>query len=39
LESYAKDEVVTKYIDEGLKVKKIVIVFWGWEMVYCQEVK
>jgi len=37
LDEYVKDEIVTKYINEGLKVKKIVIVFWGWEMVYCGE--
>jgi len=37
LDRYAKDEVVKKYISDGLKVKKITIIFWGWEMVYCDE--
>ena len=34
---YEKDEIVTNYIDQGLKVVKVVIVFWGWEMVWCDE--
>ncbi|SHO80597.1 Conserved protein [hydrothermal vent metagenome] len=34
---YEKDEIVVNYIDDGLKIKKVVIVFWGWEMVWCKE--
>ena len=33
---YEKDEIVTNYIKDGLKIQKVVIVFWGWEMVYCE---
>ena len=32
---YEKDEIVTAYVKQGLKVVKVVIVFWGWEMVGC----
>ena len=35
---YEKDEIITSYINEGLKVQKVVIIFWGWEMVWCREV-
>ncbi len=31
---YEKDEIVTHYRDRGLKVVKVVMVFWGWEMVW-----
>jgi len=24
------------YLKDGLKLQKVVIVFWGWEMVYCE---
>ena len=33
---YEKDEIVTTYLKDGLKLQKVVIVFWGWEMVYCK---
>ena len=33
---YEQDELVTNYLKEGLLMQKIVIVFWGWEMVYCE---
>jgi len=32
---YEKDEIVTAYVKQGLKVVKVVIVFWGWEMAGC----
>ncbi|KIM10017.1 MAG: hypothetical protein KU38_08245 [Sulfurovum sp. FS08-3] len=35
---YEQDEIVTAYVKQGLKVVKVVIVFWGWEMVGCVEV-
>ncbi len=35
---YERDEIVTTYIDDGLKVEKIVIIFWGWEMVWCEKI-
>jgi len=34
---YEKDEIVINYLKDGLKLQKVVIVFWGWEMVYCNE--
>jgi len=34
---YEKDELVTYYRDQGLKVQKTVMVFYGWEMVWCDE--
>jgi len=33
---YEKDEIVTTYLKDGLKLQKVIIVFWGWEMVYCE---
>ncbi|NEW61379.1 AAA family ATPase [Sulfurovum sp. bin170] len=36
LNDYEKDELVQNYIDKGLKLQKVVLVFWGWEMVYLQ---
>ena len=36
LVDYEKDEIVTTYLKDGLKIQKVVIVFWGWEMVYCE---
>jgi len=33
---YEQDEIVTSYLKDGLKLQKVVIVFWGWEMVYCE---
>jgi len=35
LMEYEQDEIVTTYLQQGLKLQKVVIVFWGWEMVYC----
>ena len=37
LDDYEKDELVTEFISKGLKLQKVVIVFCGWEMVYCQK--
>ena len=37
LEDYQKDELVTGFTNKGLKLQKVVIVFWGWEMVYCEK--
>jgi len=36
LDRYTKDEIVINYINDGLKVQRVVIVFWGWEMVWCE---
>jgi hypothetical protein len=35
---YEKDKIITSYINRGLKVQKVVIIFLGWEMVLCREV-
>ena len=37
LDKYTEDALVQDYLKEGLKLKKVIIVFWGWEMVYCEE--
>jgi len=36
LQRYENDELVTKYTDDKLTLKKIVLVFYGWELVYCE---
>jgi hypothetical protein len=36
LDKYEQDELVQNYIKDGLKLQRVVIVFWGWEMVYCK---
>jgi hypothetical protein len=35
LDEYAEDELVQNYLKNGLKLQKVVIVFCGWEMLYC----
>ncbi len=37
LEGYKHDELVEGYLKEGIKLQMLVIVFWGWEMVYCEK--
>ena len=37
LDDYEQDELVTEFINKGLKLQKVVMVFWGWEMVYCEK--
>jgi len=37
LDEYKIDELVQNYLKEGLKLQMVVIVFWGWEMVYCEK--
>ncbi len=36
LNSYQQDELVQNYLKDELKLQKVIIVFWGWEMIYCQ---
>jgi hypothetical protein len=36
LDVYKRDEIVREYLKNGLKLQMVVIVFWGWEMVYCE---
>ena len=35
---YEKDEIVNTYLEKGLKLQKVIIIFWGWEMVYCESI-
>jgi len=37
LNTYEKDELVQNYLENGLKLQKVIIVFCGWEMVYCEK--
>ena len=37
LDDYEQYELVTTFTNQGLKLQKVVIVFCGWEMVYCQK--
>ena len=39
LDDYKNDKLVTNYLKDGLKLQMVVMVFWGWEMVYCKEYK
>ncbi len=38
LERYENDSLVTQHSDKGIELKKVVLVFHGWELVYCEEV-
>ncbi len=38
LKRYENDTLVTKHTKEGLEVKKVVLIFHGWEMLVCEEV-
>ena len=33
LKVYEKDDIVTKFLSEGKKLKKVILVFHGWELV------
>jgi len=35
---YENDSLVTQYTNEGIKLKKVILVFHGWEMLVCEEV-
>jgi hypothetical protein len=38
LNQYQNDAILQTYKDQGKKLKKIVIVYHGWEMVCCEEI-
>jgi hypothetical protein len=38
LNKYEKDTLVMEHTDRGLGVKKVVLIFHGWEMLVCEEV-
>ena len=33
LEHYQEDELVTQYTDQGLILQKVILIFWGWELI------
>ena len=37
LDNYKEDELVQSYLREGLKLQMVIVVFWGWEMLYCEK--
>ena len=37
LDKYKEDKLVQSYLKEGLKLQMVVVVFWGWEMLYCEK--
>ena len=39
LETYEKDDLVKEYLEQGVKLKKIIMVFHGWELVKIEEYK
>ena len=38
LNKYENDTLVTQYTKEGLELKKVVLIFHGWEILVCEEV-
>ncbi len=36
LERYEDDELVTEYLEKGKKLQKVVLIFNGWELTYCE---
>ena len=32
---YENDSLVTTYTNQGIQLKKVVLIFHGWEMVFC----
>ena len=36
LDRYEQDTLVQNYIKDGLKLQRVIIVFWKWEMIYCE---
>ena len=39
LNKYQDDNLVTQYTKEGIILKKVVLIFYGWEMVCCEEIQ
>ena len=38
LNKYEKDTLVTQHTNKGITLKKVVLIFHGWEMLVCEEV-
>jgi len=39
LNKYQNDELVTQYSKKGITLKKVMLIFHGWELVVCEEIK
>ncbi len=39
LNKYEKDVLVTQYTNQGIGLKKVVLIFHGWEMLVCEEIE
>jgi len=39
LNKYEDDTLVTTYTSKGITLKKVILIFHGWEMLVCEEVK
>jgi hypothetical protein len=39
LKTYRKDELVQDYINKELKLQMVIIIFWGWEMIYLGSIR
>ena len=39
LNKYENDSLVTDFTNQGLKLKKVVLIFHGWKMLVCEETK
>ncbi len=38
LNKYENDSLVTQYTDQGIGLKKVVLIFHGWEMLVCEDI-
>jgi hypothetical protein len=39
LNEYQNDELVEEYLKQNITLKQVIMVFHGWELVYCEEKK
>jgi len=39
LNKYENDSLVTEHTNQGINLKKVVLIFHGWEMILCEEIK
>ena len=39
LKQYQQDALVKEYLDQGVNLKKIILLFHGWELIEMKEVK
>jgi response regulator of citrate/malate metabolism len=38
LNRYESDSLVTQYSQKGITLKKVILIFHGWELIYCEVV-